>query len=486
MKNTTSIAAELNLAESLRHFEERVKTILKLEELSQWDGETLKQTEAEIRQAGLVLVGQCIALLLHQIAQSSVAKEIAAQRTQGQRQPSHQGHGYRRITILTVGNVEVGLELPYVARTGGKRVKGKRSQQELQGGFYPLLSWLGMSERVSPLVWSTVAEYGMVSASFAVAQRLLREWGVMLSERRVERLTYGFGAIGLEQRQRQLEALQTGNLPRGQTLKGQRVVISVDGGRTRVRRNKRGKRKQSSGRHGYYGDWQEPLLLTIYAVDATGKKINTTELPITNDGTFGHHEAVLQLLEMHLTRLGIEQCTQVLLLADGARWIWNKIPLLLERLGCQRVSQLLDFYHATEHLQTFAEVALAKERVKSWVKQACSALKHGRVLSLIKQMQAFADATKGKRRQSMLDALQYFSKQPERFNYAQVAAQALPIGSGSIESLMRQVVNLRLKGNGKFWLPQHAEIILHGRCQWTAGTWSTFCNSVLTAHLSPI
>jgi hypothetical protein len=97
-----------------------------------------------------------------------------------------------------------------------------------------------------------------------------------------------------------------------------------------------------------------------------------------------------------------------------------------------------------------------------------------------------ADAATGKRKVAILQALQYFAKQPQRFGYNQVAAQKLPIGSGSIESLMRQVVNLRLKGNGKFWLPQHAEIILHGRCQWAAGTWSTFCRSVLTAHLSPI
>jgi hypothetical protein len=40
----------------------------------------------------------------------------------------------------------------------------------------------------------------------------------------------------------------------------------------------------------------------------------------------------------------------------------------------------------------------------------------------------------------------------------------LPIGSGAVESLIRQVIKLRLKGNGKFWLPENAEIILHGRC----------------------
>jgi hypothetical protein len=101
-------------------------------------------------------------------------------------------------------------------------------------------------------------------------------------------------------------------------------------------------------------------------------------------------------------------------------------------------------------------------------------------------MQSLADKATGKRQQTILKALQYFTKQPQRLNYAQVAAQKLPIGSGSIESLIRQVINLRLKGNGKFWLPQHAEIMLHGRCQWSAGNWSIFSNSILTAHLSPI
>ncbi len=69
--------------------------------------------------------------------------------------------------------------------------------------------------------------------------------------------------------------------------------------------------------------------------------------------------------------------------------------------------------------------------------------------------------------------------------YTQVQALKLPIGSGGIESLIRQVVNLRLKGTGKFWLPVHAEIILHGRCQWAAGQWHLFCQRVLTAGLDP-
>jgi hypothetical protein len=61
----------------------------------------------------------------------------------------------------------------------------------------------------------------------------------------------------------------------------------------------------------------------------------------------------------------------------------------------------------------------------------------------------------------------------------------LPIGSVAIESLIRQVVNLQLKGNGKFWLPENVEIILHGRCQWAAGQWNQFSQRILTAGITP-
>ncbi len=53
------------------------------------------------------------------------------------------------------------------------------------------------------------------------------------------------------------------------------------------------------------------------------------------------------------------------------------------------------------------------------------------------------------------------------------------------ESLIRQAVNLRLKGNGKFWLKENAEIILHARCQWLSRAWSDFTNSILTWRIYP-
>ena len=93
----------------------------------------------------------------------------------------------------------------------------------------------------------------------------------------------------------------------------------------------------------------------------------------------------------------------------------------------------------------------------------------------------------GESHKILTSQVNYLTKayQDVRLNYAQISALKLPIGSGAIESLIRQVVNLRMKGNGKFWLPYHAEIMLHARCQWTAGAWNSFCDSILTALVNP-
>ncbi len=68
-------------------------------------------------------------------------------------------------------------------------------------------------------------------------------------------------------------------------------------------------------------------------------------------------------------------------------------------------------------------------------------------------------------------------------NYAQVSARKLPIGSGAMESLIRQFVNLRMKENSEFRLKENAEIMLHLPCQWIAGSWHNFCNSIFTSFI---
>ena len=192
---------------------------------------------------------------------------------------------------------------------------------------------------------------------------------------------------------------------------------------------------------------------------------------------------------MYLVNLGISQAKQVLFIADGAEWIWKHIPPLLQRLGCpSETYQLFDFYHVTEHLQIFADVAFTKEQErKAWFQKARIILKKGKALMLIQEMDKFIASATAEHSKILVKQRDYLLRayRQGRLNYSKVLARKLPIGSGAIESLIRQVVNLRMKGNSKFWLKENAEIMLHLRCQCIAGNWNNFCYSIFTSFLNP-
>ena len=63
----------------------------------------------------------------------------------------------------------------------------------------------------------------------------------------------------------------------------------------------------------------------------------------------------------------------------------------------------------------------------------------------------------------------YFHNNAERMKYKQMTSDKLPLGSGAIESAMRRVVNLRLKGAGIFWHEDSANALLLLRSYYKAG-----------------
>ena len=341
MKN---INASFNLAEALSDFQASVKKSLEIVEVVNWDGNTVREREEKIREAALILAGQCIAILLYNLSQLPEAQTTAKEKTAGW----WQGRRVRYLTcwreILTVGNVVVRLKLPYILEKSCRDEEEKR--KKINQGFCPFLRWLGMGEGVSPLVWSVIAKYGTISSSFEVARTQLIDWGIKVSLKRVERLTYKFGKIGLSLRNAKIFSLNLGTLATGETLKDKKVVIAVDGGRSRERVDKKGRKRAKTNRHRYTAEWVEPKLMTIYVVDEQGKKIKNADIPITNDGTYENHIEFVKILEAHLVGLGINQAKQVLLIADAAAWIWKDIPPLLSKLRCSESTyELIDFYH---------------------------------------------------------------------------------------------------------------------------------------------
>jgi len=489
-----TIPALLNLDAALEEFRSTVNPLLEVGEKSDWDGPQLLAREQAILRAALILAGQCTALLLTRLVSSLQVQQTARECTQSLRQPTSAGHGNRRVNVTVIGGVSVPLLVEYVVarkprKSRGRKRKPGRRVAARQQGFYPVLALLGIADRLSPLVRSLVAEHGNLSVSFAAACHTLAQVGITMSTKRVARVTHAFNQVGLRQRHRWVEQYRQGILPTGTLLKGQRVVLSVDGGRTRIRRPKPGRRRKHSRHHGYRADWREPKLLTIYVVDERGRKVKKGCIPVTNDGTFEGVEAFMDLLGMHLTRVGIRYARWVHLTGDGAPWIWERIPTLLRQLGCPAdiISEAIDFCHAAGKLNDFAQLAFSSQsEAQAWFRKERHLLKQGQVDKVLRHMEALLSQSKASSHGEMQTIYGYFVKHQHRMAYGKLAQYGLPIGSGAIESLIRQVVNLRLKCAGKFWLEPHAEGVLLARCWWAASQWEQFRDLVLTAGLMPL
>ncbi len=188
MKNKTF--ANFNLKQSLEDFQVTIAELLKLNNVNQWDGTIIKDREEKIREAALILAGQCVAILLDTLSKSTEASRTAINQTQGWWRTKTQKNGLKPREILTVGNVVAKLRLPYVV----ERKTKKKSKKKPKGqGFFPFLRWLGMECGVTPYLWSTIAKYGTITTSFETARHSLIDWGVKISLKRIQRLTYKFG-----------------------------------------------------------------------------------------------------------------------------------------------------------------------------------------------------------------------------------------------------------------------------------------------------
>jgi hypothetical protein len=265
------------------------------------------------------------------------------------------------------------------------------------------------------------------------------------------------------------------------TVAGRRVVVSSDGGRIRLRETKRGP-KTKKGRRRYTGAWREPKVLIVYVVDAEGKR-EASFAPVI-DATLQGPEAVFALLCTYLQRLDITQADQVLFIADGAPWIWKRVPLLVQTLALavDQVHEVLDFYHAAQHLAQVAALGKdwsAKARSR-WRNQQRQLLLRGEVERVIA---AVRDICRGRNSKAIRTHWDYFIKNQRRMAHATLTAMKLPIGSGAIESTVRRVVNLRLKGASIFWCRASAEAILLLRSYYKAGRWNQL-KYMATSHLA--
>ncbi|MEM6964434.1 MAG: hypothetical protein AAF573_06690 [Bacteroidota bacterium] len=159
-------------------------------------------------------------------------------------------------------------------------------------------------------------------------------------------------------------------------------------------------------------------------------------------GHVGKHVDFLKKFELYTDQYDED----LVFVCDGAPWIWNWIVA-----NYPKAIQILDYYHALQHLLAFALIffksAMAKDK---WVEQQKALLWADKVEQVIENVEVLqVKSTKAK--ESKRKLVNYFNNNKERMRYGTFKSKGLLVGSGPIEAAHRTVIQKRLKLSGQRW-----------------------------------
>lgn len=172
--------------------------------------------------------------------------------------------------------------------------------------------------------------------------------------------------------------------------------------------------------------------------------------------------------------LGTSLVTLVVVLGDGADWIWRYAAAFLAVAGVQ-IIEIVDLYHALEHLGVVGGIVLGhgSSAAAAWLAARKTELLQQGAAPILAALADLKPATP-EAAEEVRKTLGYFRANAERMEYPRFIARQLPIGSGAIESTCKTLVEERAKGAGMRWSQAGAQAVLSLRAVQRSGRWRAF------------
>ena len=137
---------------------------------------------------------------------------------------------------------------------------------------------------------------------------------------------------------------------------------------------------------------------------------------------------------------------RIVFVGDGGPWIWQRVSFVARWVG--EVVEVLDIYHAREHLHALARTVFRDEgEANTWATRVGKEMEAQGPEPVLEAIRALAPRGK-KQRHEVQKALDSFTAHAVRMDYPTYAEHHWPIGSGIVESTCRLVSNLRTKEPG--------------------------------------
>jgi hypothetical protein len=400
-----------------------------------------------------------------------------------------------------------GAAPPPCARCGGAlRCAGRARPRRLQGlvgdytlrrpyyicaacrvGTAPLDSQLGLDgSAVSPGLGRVLARAGLDGPFGGAADQLAETLGVTVPEEAVRRLTEGVGAVAEAEQQALVARARRGEpiAPLAAAEGAARptmLVVELDGVHAPLR-----------------DGWQE---VKVSRVAPLGPALRTDPDSGRTHLALGpsRYAAGLEPAEDCWYRAYVAACQVglgtsvrlVVLLGDGAEWIWAPARRFLALAGVE-VVEIVDLYHAYEHLWAVGAAVFGADTpaAAAWVEPLKDRLYAEGAAAVVAALAALAappapaEGTPAEAlaapilteaaAEAVRLAIGYFTTHAARMDYPRFAARRLPVGSGAAESACKVLVGQRAKQAGMRWRPAGLQAVVSLRALHRSGDWPAF------------
>jgi hypothetical protein len=263
------------------------------------------------------------------------------------------------------------------------------------------------------------------------------------------------------------------------------LVIEIDAWDIRER-DDWGKTKELRQQNKKPERWHWVYMATVFRLDHRGQTDGKRAF-ITQRGyaatRLGIEALSAQLYRETLDR-GLGDAQLVLIIADGALWIWN---LAKDRFPDAR--QRLDLFHVEEHLWAVAHDlhGHGTPEAQAWVTPLLQQVRDDQTVAVIATLAELKPRLLEAQQEKIQTQIEYFEHNTHRMKYqavldAKKACEAgnatqeqqhlatHPVGSGAIESTCRQY-QCRFKRTGQFWTTPGDEALLALETLWRNGRW---------------
>lgn len=185
----------------------------------------------------------------------------------------------------------------------------------------------------------------------------------------------------------------------------------------------------------------------------------------STDTEFSASEFAQRVLR-EATRRGFLQARRRCILGDGAGWIWKMATDF-----SPDAIQILDRFHAKEHLSTVATEIWGPNSAlgRQWAAQRCDELDAGNIDAILQALKGHASACADARR-----CVGYLQHNRERLRYPEFEAQGLCTSTGVVESGCNVAIGHRLKRSAMHWGLRGANAIIALRCNQLSARFKDF------------